>query len=91
MSIIHELWYGNIVPQEQSRANTEKTKELLCYIANQHENLIKSFSNEQKELFEKYQNYWDEYISITEADIFEYAFKLSAQIAIAVLATKHNE
>ena len=28
-SIINELWHGNIIPQEDSRTNSKKMKELL--------------------------------------------------------------
>ena len=53
MSIIKELWHGNIVPQEDSRTNTKDMKELLGYIARHHEDLDKTFTAEQKELYEK--------------------------------------
>lgn len=91
MSILHELWYDNIIPQEHCHIGKQETKELLCHIANHHENLVKSLSDKQKELFEKYQTCWDEYISITEADIFEYAFRLGAQLAFEILKAKDNE
>ena len=32
-SIIKELWHGNIIPQEDSRTNSKKIKELLGYMA----------------------------------------------------------
>ena len=50
-----------------------------------HENLEKSFSDEQKEIFEKFHDCWSEYMSLGEAAIFEYAFKLGMQIAIEAL------
>ena len=53
-SIIKELWHGNIVPQEDSRTNSKEMKELLGYIARQHEDLAKTFTDEQKEVFENY-------------------------------------
>ena len=84
-SIINELWHGNIVPQEDSRANSPEMKELLVYMSRHHEDLEKSFSNEQKEVFEKFHDCWNEYMSLAEAAIFEYAFKLGMQIAIETL------
>ena len=82
MNVIKELWHGNIVPQEDSRTNTKEMKELLGYIARHHEDLDKTFTAEQKELYEKLHDCWDEYVSLTEAAIFEYAFKLGMNIAI---------
>ena len=82
MKVIKELWNGNIVPQEDSRTNTKEMKELLGYIARHQEDLDKTFTAEQKELCEKLHDCWDEYVSLAEEAIFEYAFKLGAQIAM---------
>ena len=84
-SVINELWHGNIIPQEVSRTNSKELKELLGYMARHHEGLEKSFSDEQKETFEKFHDCWSEYMSLAEAAIFEYAFKLGMQIAIETL------
>ena len=86
MNVIKELWHGNIVPQEDSRTNTKEMKELLGYIARHHEDLDKTFTPEQKELYEKLHDCWDEYVSLAEAAIFEYAFKLGMNIAIESLS-----
>ena len=47
-SIINELWHGNIIPQEDSRTNSKEMKELLGYMSRHHDDLEKSFSDEQK-------------------------------------------
>ena len=47
--------------------------------------LGKNFTYEQKEIFEKFHDCWSEYMSLAEAAIFEYAFKLGMQIAIETL------
>ena len=60
-------------------------KELLVYMARHHEDLEESFTDEQKEVFEKFHDCWSEYMSLAEAAIFEYAFKLGMQIAIETL------
>ena len=85
-SIINELWHGNIIPQEDSRTNTKEKKELISYIARHDEDLEKLLTDEQKVIFEKYQDCWNEYVSLSEAAIFEYAFKLGARLALAVQA-----
>ncbi len=84
-SIINELWHGNIVPQEDSRNNSPKMKELMEYMARHHDDLLKTMTDEQKEIFEKFHDCWSEYMSLAEAAIFEYAFKLGMQIAIEAL------
>lgn len=87
-NIINELWNGNIVPQEDSRNNSPDSpemKELLGYMARHHEDLEKSFTDEQKKTFERFHDCWSEYASLAEAAIFEHAFKLGMQIAIKTL------
>ena len=84
MNVIKELWHGSIIPQEDSRSNTKEMKELLGYIARYHEDLDKTFNAEQKELYEKLHDCWDEYVSLAEVAIFEYAFKLGAQMILAI-------
>ena len=54
MTAIKELCHGNIIPQEDSRTNSKEMKELLGYMARHHENLEKTFTEEQKEIFEKF-------------------------------------
>ncbi len=60
--------------------------ELLDYMARHHEDLEKSFTDDQKETFEKFHDCWSEHLSLVEAAIFEYAFKLGMQIAIKTLS-----
>ena len=85
-NIINELWHGNINPQEDSRNNSPEMKELLEYMARHHDDLLKTMTDEQKGIFEKFEDCWGEYASYAEEAIFEYAFKLGMQITIDVLA-----
>ena len=84
-SMIKELWHGNICPQTDSRSNSTEIKELMEYMARHHDDLIKTMSDEQKEIFEKFDDCWSEYTSLSEAAIFENAFKLGMQMAIETL------
>ena len=84
-SMIKELWHGNITPQEDSRNNSPEMKQLMEYIARHHDNLLKTMTDEQKEILEKFDDCWSEYTSLDEEAIFEYAFKLGMLIAIETL------
>ena len=59
-------------------------KELLGYMARHHEDSEKTFTDEQKEIFEKFHDYRDEYVSLAEAAIFEYAFRLGARLTMEI-------
>ena len=47
-SIIKEPYHGNIIPHEDSGVNSKELKDLLGYMAKYHEDLEKSFTDEQK-------------------------------------------
>ena len=84
-NIIKELCRGNVMPPEDSRQNTPEMQQLLEYISRHNDDLLKNMTDEQKEIFEKFHDCWDEYVSLAETAIFEYAFKLGMQIAIEIL------
>ena len=83
-SMIKELWRENINPQEDSRNNSPEMKELMEYMARHHDDLLKTMTDEQKEIFEKFHDCWDEYVSLAEAAIFEYAFRLGARLTMKI-------
>ena len=83
--MISELWHGNIVPQSDSRNNSKEMKELMEYMSRHHGELLETLNEEQKEIFEKFDDCWSEYTSLAEAAIFEYAFKLGMNLAIESL------
>ena len=85
-SMIKELWHGNINPQEDSRNNSPEMKELMEYMARHHEDLLNTMTDEQKEIFEKFEDCWGEYVAYAEEAIFEYAFKLGARLVMEVQA-----
>ena len=86
--MVKELWHGNINPQEDGRNNSKEMKELLGYMARHHEDLEKSFTDEQKEIFEKFHDCWSEYASLAEEAIFAYAFKLGGRLMLETLQDK---
>ena len=83
-SIINELWHGNVCPQTDSRNNSPEIKQLMECMLRHHDDLLKSMTDNQKETFEKFDDCWSEYMSLAEASIFEYAFKLGARLALEI-------
>ena len=57
------------------------------YTARHHDDLLKTMTDEQKKIFEKFDDCWDELTDINEREIFVYAFKLGMRIAIEVLSS----
>ena len=84
-SMIDELWYGNVSPMDDARNNTEEMRELMSYIARHQEELVATLTDEQKAIFEKFDDCWSEYTSKAEKTIFSYAFKLGARLTLETL------
>lgn len=89
-NILSELWHGNISPQEDSRNNTPEMKQLMDYMARHHDDLLKTLSEKQRDIFERFDDCWSEYASLAEEAIFVYAFRLGAQMMLEILR-KENE
>ena len=79
MSILQELWYGNIRPNED-KVITEEEKELVELIARHHETLSSSLKDDYLIVFEKYVDCFTEYASLIEAQAFEIGFRLAVCI-----------
>ena len=86
-SILEELWYGNVCPNNGCREATKEAKELMGYIADHHDNLQATLTDKQKEILE---NCYSELTDINEREIFVYAFRLGMRIAIEVLLPEAN-
>ena len=79
MSILQELWYGNIRPNED-KVITDEEKKLIELIAKHHETLSSSLKNDDLDVFEKYVDCFTEYASLIEAQAFETGFKLAVKL-----------
>ena len=84
-SVLEELWYGNICPNDGFRQKRKEVKELTGYVADHHKALESTLTDKQKEIFEKFEDCWSELMGINEREIFVYAFRLGASIAIEVM------
>ena len=89
-SILEELWYGNVCPNTDCRNQDKETTQLMEYIADHHSALNETLTDKQKEIFEKFNDCYDELADINEREIFVYAFRLGMRIAIEVLLHDQN-
>ena len=84
-SILEELWYGNVCPDIMLGKMSAEEKELAQYLEKHHERLNALMNNEQKEVFEKYDDCQNELSTINERAIFIYGFRLGARIMLEVM------
>lgn len=79
MSILQELWYGNINPSEDKEISDEE-KKLVELIARHQEYLTSTLKDKEFDAFKKYIECADEYTSLVEYQAFEIGFKLAVKL-----------
>ena len=90
-TLLEELWYGNIYPQEQSTKNNREVKELISLMGKNREELSATFTNEQKVTLEKYDDCVNEMYSIIEREAFTYGFRLGGRLMLEMLTGLDSE
>ena len=85
MSILEELWYGNIEPAEYDIAPSKEYKDLLQQISRNEDKLLATMTDTQKELFTKYADCVREYQTMAESLLFQNSFRLGARIMLEVM------
>lgn len=79
MSILKELWYGNIKPCEDKEISDEE-KKLVELMARHQEYLTSNLKENELDAFQKYVECVDEYTSLVECQAFEIGFKLAVRL-----------
>lgn len=79
MSILQELWYGNINPSEDKEVLYDE-KELVELMARHQEYLISKLKDKELDVLKKYVECVDEYTSFIECQAFEIGFKLAVRL-----------
>lgn len=79
MSILEELWYGNIKPCEDKEISDEE-KKLVELMARHQEYLTSTLKDKELDVLKKYVECVDEYTSLVESQAFEIGFKLAVRL-----------
>ena len=82
MTLLEDLWYGNIHPVEEYLEGNKEYINLLRIVAKDQEVLNNILSPEQAELFEKYDSAVKEMHSVAEVAAFSYGFRLGTRLMI---------
>lgn len=80
MTVIEDLWYGNINPHETFLDNNRYFKQLLSLMGKNRDKLTTTFSDQQKELLEKYDDVINEMHSFAEVESFTCGFSLGVRL-----------
>ena len=80
-TIIEELFYGNLEPQELTTEITPRLKKKLSELVKKEEELSAKLPEGERELFSKYTDAYTEFSSISICDSFISGFRLGAKFA----------
>ena len=81
MSILEELWYGNINPSED-RDISDEEKKLVELMARHQEYLTSKLKGKELDEYKKYVECVDEYTSLVESQAFEIGFKIAVELLV---------
>lgn len=85
MSIIENLWHGNIAPNERFFEKDSEYAAVLHEVLQHSKDLQKRLNDEESEILEKLTECTNEMCGIGERDAFVRGFTLGARIIIEVL------
>lgn len=91
MSILEELWYGNIDPMEAIGSSGSKYKELMGLMAKNREKIAEKLDEEMQVVLETYDDNIREMDAIAEKEAFIYGFRLGMRLAAESLTDSGQE
>ena len=80
MTVLEELWYGNIDPHEAILQNDKQFKNLLSLMGKTRDKLSDTLTEQQKETLEKYDTAINEMHALAEQAAFRYGFSLGVRL-----------
>ncbi len=80
MTVLEDLWYGNINPHEAILTDNRHYKGLLALMGRNRDKLSDTLTEQQKETLEKYDAAINEMHSLTEQAAFQYGFSLGVRL-----------
>lgn len=91
LSMLQELYYGNIRPWERMRIHTHEYKTLSDKTDGIAEHFRSLLSPEEYEKFSEMQEMQMRLHAMDEVDLFEYAFRTGALLTIDIFNYEGNE
>ena len=90
-SIIEDLYYGNIPLSERGFCRTGEYAHVLQLAARNEEELTKTLTEAQKEIYGKFKDNTSELTSMTEVTAFTLGFKLGLRLTAEALISSNSD
>lgn len=88
MTVLEDLWYGNISPVENFIEGNMEYKGLLRLVSKNREILESELSPKQLEIIEKYNLSVNELNAVSETAAFQYGFSLGIRLMMESVTSK---
>ena len=82
MTVLENLWYGNIDPHEEILTENKRYKRLLSLMGRNRDELSGTLTDKQLETLEKYDEAMNEMHSVAEVEAFSCGFRLGVKLMI---------
>ncbi|MBE6944288.1 MAG: hypothetical protein E7453_08590 [Ruminococcaceae bacterium] len=86
MSLIDELWYGNVLPTEHCGRNNAMLKKHFHFMLKNKEILDSKLNTEQLQLLNAYTEESDEYTQLLSLEAFREGFSLAIKLLCEAFA-----
>ncbi|MBQ8001319.1 MAG: hypothetical protein IJ298_09025 [Ruminococcus sp.] len=87
MTILEDLWYGNVRPAERSIVRGSKLDNLMKLICQNEDDLMGGLTEKQKESFEKFKDCQSEITDYLETEAFTQGFTIAVKLMVEVMKT----
>ena len=91
MTVLEDLWYGNINPHETFLNGNCRFKKLLSLMGRSRDNLSDTLTEQQKELLEKYDDAVNEMHSLAEEAAFHCGISLGVRLVMECISIQLSE
>ena len=82
MTLLEDLWYGNLNPHEAILTENRRYKHLLSLMGRNRDEHAETLTDKQPETLEKYDEAMNELHSLAEVEAFSYGFRLGVRLMI---------
>ena len=87
MTILEDLWYGNVRPTERSIVRGSKLDNLMRLICQNEDDLMQGLTEKQKESFDKFKDCQSEITDYLEIEAFTSGFTIAVKLMVEVMKT----
>ena len=87
MTILEDLWYGNVRPTERSIIRGSRVDNLMKLLCQNEDDLMSGLTAKQKENFEKFKDCQSEITDYLETEAFTQGFTIAVKLMVEVMKT----